>query len=528
MENGKWKKIAIAETILIAVVVVFIAGFFIGKGKNPQKETMVRGQESPSNEETAGGPQETTASLTQETTGAQQPGTAGEQQKPSFEVTPDISGLKLSFELTQDWGDDKEHFYSYTVILENTGTETVEEWAAKLPVEDDFTVNSSWNTQCSVSDGFLYIEPVDFNKTLEAGASSDSIGIIMVYKTEPDFKNAVVGSKTGGSTDGADKESTGKVNTNKENTGKTDGKKKENAVTGYCGKLSVEGTNLTDKDGNIVQLRGMSTHGIGWFPEYVNYESFRTLRDEFGANVVRLAMYTAESSGYCTGGDKNALKNLVENGVSYATDLDMYVIIDWHILSDNNPNTYKTEAVAFFEEMSKKYADNDHVIYEICNEPNGGTGWEDVKSYAEELIKTIRKNDKDAVILVGTPTWCQDVDKAAANPIDADNIMYVFHFYAATHKDDLRSRMTAAIDSGLPVFISEFSICDASGNGGLDYDSANKWLAVIDEYQLSYVGWNLSNKNESSSILKPSCSKTSGYTTDDLSDSGKWLVESFR
>lgn len=299
-------------------------------------------------------------------------------------------------------------------------------------------------------------------------------------------------------------------------------------MTDYRGKLSVAGTGLADKDGNAVQLRGISTHGIAWFPDYINYDSFRTLRDEFGANVIRLAMYTGENGGYCTGGDKNALKKLIENGVSYATDLDMYVIIDWHILSDNNPNTYKTEAAAFFEEMSKKYADNDHVIYEICNEPNGGTGWEDVKSYAEEVIRVIRKNDRDAVILVGTPTWSQDVDKAAANPIDDDNLMYVLHFYAATHKDDLRNRMTAAIDGGLPIFISEFSICDASGNGGLDYDSANKWLDVINEYQISYVGWNLSNKNESSAILKPSCNKTSGYTRDDLSDSGKWLVESFQ
>lgn len=296
----------------------------------------------------------------------------------------------------------------------------------------------------------------------------------------------------------------------------------------FRGKLSVKGTNLVAEDGSTVQLHGVSTHGLAWFPEYVNYDSFQTLRDKFGANVIRLAMYTGENGGYCTGGDKNVLKKLVEDGVSYATQLDMYVIIDWHILSDNNPNTYKAEAIAFFDEMSKNYADNDHVIYEICNEPNGGTSWEDVKSYAEEVIPVIRKNDKDAVILVGTPTWSQDVDKAAANPLDGDNLMYVLHFYAATHKDDLRNKMKAAIDGGLPVFISEFSICDASGNGGLDYDSANQWLEVINEYGLSYVGWNLSNKNESSSILKSSCTKTSGYTRDDLSDSGKWLTDSFQ
>ena len=106
--------------------------------------------------------------------------------------------------------------------------------------------------------------------------------------------------------------------------------------------------------------------------------------------------------------------------------------------------------------------------------------------------------------------------------------MYVFHFYAATHKDDLRNKVVKALEGGLPIFISEFSICDASGNGGIDYDSAGKWLDVINTYGLSYVGWNLSNKNETSAILKPTCNKLSGYTVDDLSDTGKWLVETFR
>ncbi|MCM1467945.1 MAG: cellulase family glycosylhydrolase, partial [Alistipes sp.] len=525
-ENNKWKKIAIIETIVVAVVVVFIAGFFLGKSNNPSRETKVKvAQES---SDSAVGAETTAAAVPQQETtaktGNEQPSGAADQKSPkqTFEVTPDKTGLKLSFELTQDWGDDKEHFYSYTLVVENTGSDTVEEWAAKLPVSDEFSVNSSWNTECSVEDGFLYIEPVEFNKTLEAGASSDSIGIIMTYQTEPDFENAVIGSKADGGEKNGDKTSE-----NKENTTKTDGKK-EDVVTDFRGKLSVKGTNLVDKDGNTVQLHGVSTHGIAWFPDYVNYESFKTLRDEFGANVVRLAMYTAENGGYCTDGNKDSLKKLVNDGVSYATQLDMYVIIDWHILSDNNPNTYKTEALAFFDEMSKKHADNDHVIYEICNEPNGGTSWEEVKSYAAEVIAAIRKNDKDAVILVGTPTWCQDVDKAAASPLEGDNLMYVFHFYAATHKDDLRNRMKAAIDGGLPVFISEFSICDASGNGGLDYDSAGKWLDVINEYGLSYVGWSLSNKAESASILKSSCNKTSGYTRDDLSDSGKWLTDSFQ
>ncbi len=300
----------------------------------------------------------------------------------------------------------------------------------------------------------------------------------------------------------------------------------EAADSGYYGALQVVGTQLCDGNGNAVQLRGISTHGLAWFPDYVNAELFRELHDEWKANVVRLAMYTAEYGGYCSGGDQKKLKQLIADGVQYATDNDMYVIIDWHILSDGDPNTYKEDAKVFFGEMSETYSGYDNVLYEICNEPNGGTSWSSIKSYAEEIIPVIRANDEDAVILVGTPNWSQYVDQAAADPITAySNIMYTLHFYAATHTDGLRSTMAAAIDAGLPVFVSEYGICDASGNGAIDEKQANAWVELMDRYGVSYVAWNLSNKNETSAVFKNSCNKLSGFTQEDLSSSGWWLYD---
>lgn len=293
-----------------------------------------------------------------------------------------------------------------------------------------------------------------------------------------------------------------------------------------CGKLSVKGTQLVDENGNAIQLKGLSTHGITFFPQYVNEELFRQFRQDWQANVIRLAMYTAESGGYCTDGDKDYLKDLVRSGVEYAANQDMYVIVDWHILSDNNPNQHKNEAIDFFTQMSKEFAGYDNVLYEICNEPNGGTSWSEIKSYAEEVIPVIRANAPDAVILVGTPNWSQYVNEAAADPITGyDNIMYTLHFYAATHTDALRQTMTSVIDAGLPVFVSEYGICDASGNGSIDEAQANAWVQVMDEYKVSYVAWNISNKNETSAIIKSSVDKTSGLTLDDLSDSGRWLYQ---
>ncbi|MCI8709686.1 MAG: cellulase family glycosylhydrolase [Dorea sp.] len=297
------------------------------------------------------------------------------------------------------------------------------------------------------------------------------------------------------------------------------------AAPSVCGKLSVKGTQLVDKNGNAVQLRGVSTHGLAWFPQYVNEDLFRELRQEWKANVVRLAMYTAESGGYCTDGDKESLKELVKRGVSYAAAQDIYVIVDWHILSDNNPNQYKEEALSFFGEMSRALSDYENVLYEICNEPNGGTSWGEIKAYAEEVIPVIRAGAPDAVILVGTPNWCQEAGQAAADPIAGyGNVMYTLHFYAATHTGALRNTMAKAIDAGLPVFVSEYGICDASGNGGLDKVQAKAWVQLMDQYKVSYVAWNLSNKEETSAVISSGVEKASGFTEDDLSDSGRWLL----
>ena len=290
------------------------------------------------------------------------------------------------------------------------------------------------------------------------------------------------------------------------------------------GALSVKGTQLVDEKGQAVQLCGVSTHGIAWFPDFVNQDAVIQLSNDWGANLFRIAMYTDENGGYCTDGDKEKLKKLVADGVGYAKQADMYVIVDWHVLHDQNPLTHKDEAIRFFDEMSGKFKDENHVIYEICNEPNGDTTWEDVKAYAEEVIPVIRNNAKDAVILVGTPTWSQEIDKPQKDPITGyNNIMYTLHFYAATHKEDLQNKMKDAIAAGTPVFVSEYGLCDASGNGGNDLAQAGIWVDTMDQLGVSYAVWSFCNKNETSALIASNCQKTSGFAEEDLSESGKWI-----
>ena len=294
------------------------------------------------------------------------------------------------------------------------------------------------------------------------------------------------------------------------------------------GALSVSGTQLVDAAGEPVQLRGVSTLGLAWYPQFVNEAAFRTLRDDWGANAVRLAMYTGEPGGYLSGGDPARLEALVDEGVRAATELGLYVIVDWHILSDGDPAEHQAEAIDFFARMSARFAGQDNVIYELCNEPNGPVNWPAVRAYAEAVIPAIRANAPEALILCGTPTWSQDVDAVAAAPLADGNVMYALHFYAATHGEALRDKLVAARAAGTPVFISEFSICEASGDGRVDYASAAAWRALIREYNLSYIGWNLANKAEASSLIDAACAATSGWREDELSETGRWLRGALR
>lgn len=295
----------------------------------------------------------------------------------------------------------------------------------------------------------------------------------------------------------------------------------------YYGALSVSDGKLVDSHGKEVQLTGISTHGINWFPEFATPETIASLRNNFGINVIRLAMYTSDYNGYCVGGSDNQkdLMDKICSAVDAATENDMYVIIDWHTLNDENPNTYKAESIQFFGEMVRKYKGNDNVIYEICNEPNGDTTWSDIKSYAKEVIPVIRNVDSDAVILVGTPEWSSDLESVQDDPLNFKNIMYTYHFYAASHKDDARAELESALEAGLPVFISEYGLVSADGNGSVDTKEAKKWYDLIDEYKLSSCIWNLSNKDEGSALISADCQSTLDWKYEDLSEEGKYFFD---
>ena len=289
----------------------------------------------------------------------------------------------------------------------------------------------------------------------------------------------------------------------------------------YNGWLKVENTNLKNSKNENFTLKGISSHGLQWYSDVLTFDNLKRLKDTWKINVFRIAMYTDEG-GYISKKEetKNNLKRIVNDLVS----LDMYVIIDWHILKDNNPNIYKEDSKQFFAEISELYKNTPNVIYEICNEPNGNVNWSDVKSYAEEVIPVIRKNSPNSLIIVGTPFWCQQLQPAADNPLSFNNLLYSCHFYAGTHKQNLRDEVSKALEKNLPIIISEFGTTDASGNGNVDIEESKKWIDFLNEKNISYINWSFAYKNESSALLLESYGNNLTQDFNNyLSESGKFI-----
>lgn len=484
-------------------------------------------------------PADTVASSSQavnnETASASAAQTSAASKASTASPSKDAAKFSVDWKLNSTWEEGGNKCGGYEAVINNNSGSDVDSWTLKLTVPSGFKLTASWNGVFSVSGNTLTVKNESYNGTIPNGGNT---GFGFNYSCTGDFKpeKATVNGSAASSGTGSGQNnsaepsapaaSTATIQTVPPAPEDPDG----TTPVAAHGQLSVKGTQLVDKNGKGYQLRGMSTHGITWFPDFINENAFRTLRDDWNTNVVRMAMYVDEwGNGQCYMQNKDGSTLLLEKGVDICIKLGMYVIIDWHVLNPGDPSQYTDEAIKFFDKVSKKYADYPNIIYEIVNEPNGNATWGGViKPYAEKVIPVIRKNDKDAVIIVGTPTWSQDIDQALADPLKYDNVMYALHFYAATHTDWLRERAEKCINGGLPIFVSEFGCCDASGNGANDFAQTEKWLKLLDKYGVSYCNWNLANKNESSSSFKESTKADGNWSDGDYSESGAWIRKWFR
>lgn len=280
--------------------------------------------------------------------------------------------------------------------------------------------------------------------------------------------------------------------------------------------LSVQGNKIL-AGGQPASFSGMSMFwsNTGWGGEkFYNAQAVSWIKTDWNAKLVRAAMGVEDAGGYLT---DPANKTRVMAVVDAAIANDMYVIIDWH---SHNAHQYKTQSIAFFKEMATKYGNKNHVIYEIYNEPLQVSWSSVIKPYAQDVIAAIRAIDPDNLIIVGTPTWSQDVDVASRDPIAGTNIAYTLHFYAGTHGQSLRDKATTALNNGIALFVTEWGSVNADGNGGVANSETNAWVSFMKANNISNANWSLNDKAEGASALVPGASPNGSWATSQLTASG--------
>lgn len=287
------------------------------------------------------------------------------------------------------------------------------------------------------------------------------------------------------------------------------------------GQLRIDGTRLLDTYGRPVTLRGMSLFWSQWIPRYYNEATLRRLRDDWGITVIRAAL-AVEHGGYLENPETEAAK--IEAVIDAATKLGLYVIVDWHA---HQP--HPGQAADYFAKLAARYGDRPNIIYETWNEPLPEHGWARVlKPYHQRIVAAIRAHDPDNLVILGTRSWSQDVDEAAADPVAGTNIAYTLHFYAASHKQPYRDKAQAALDRGIALFVTEYGTTEASGDARIDAEETRIWWDWMEARGISHANWSIGDKDEKSAIFRPGTAVDGMWREEDITESGRLVRAQLR
>jgi endoglucanase len=217
------------------------------------------------------------------------------------------------------------------------------------------------------------------------------------------------------------------------------------------------------------------------------------------------------------------MQTKVDTIIQNAIDLGIYVIVDWHTSNAVTATASQaTQAAAFFTDIAARYGSSPNVIYETYNEPNRVT-WAQIKPYHEAVIAAIRAIDPDNLIVLGTPTFSQDVDIAAQDPVLGTNLLYTLHFYACTHRQPLRDKASAALAAGIGLFVTEFGATPSDGGVPTRGDpyvcegETQTWFSWMADHNISGAAWKLDQCADTSCLLTADAPVDGPWTDDVLS-----------
>ena len=209
--------------------------------------------------------------------------------------TENSAKVQMTAQRGSVWESGEKNCAGYEIAVKNHGA-LITDWQAVITFNTNAEILQLWNGNYTVEGNVLKVTAVDYNKEIASGGeigfgfngsfdAEPQVTDIKLYSAGKEIKttqNAVTAAAEGGVNTTAPAQATAPTGTPVQQNGQ----------------LSVKGTQIVNQSGQPFVIKGVSTHGIAWFPQYITLESFRTLRDSFGANTVRLALYSSSGEGY--------------------------------------------------------------------------------------------------------------------------------------------------------------------------------------------------------------------------------------
>ncbi|WP_436926963.1 PKD domain-containing protein [Halosimplex amylolyticum] len=282
-------------------------------------------------------------------------------------------------------------------------------------------------------------------------------------------------------------------------------------------RLHTDGKWVRNAEGESVRLRGVATASMGFYE--VDGIHPKTPSDVVGwasdadrgwyPNVVRLPVTQWDV-------DQLGVDGLVDDVLRPVVDVlgerGTYAMIDYHLIhpyteaaaDDAGYDTSPDEIVRnFWGGVAPAFADDEHVLYELFNEPTYPVFWgdngEDVadpeaawklwRETAQPWVDMVREEAPETPIVVGSPHWTSRTNFAPEYPFEGENLVYAAHIYPDNGQPDEFDDQYGAPAEDVPVFVTEFGWDPFSD--GLDQGTNTGWGQPFREWVRSYenMGW---------------------------------------
>lgn len=168
----------------------------------------------------------------------------------------------------------------------------------------------------------------------------------------------------------------------------------------------------------------------------------------------------------------------IEQVIDWGIERDLFLIInahhDWWLVNNYDSQQTKERFHAIWNQIAKKFKDKSpKLLFEIINEPHGMSK-ENVDELNRDILKIIRKNNPQRIVIYGGHSWSNSDHLLSAEVLNDQYIIGYFHSYdpwefagkgnglwgSEFDVNQIKNKFKAVKDwsevNNIPVIISEF------------------------------------------------------------------------